>query len=65
VPEGRADDAVLKRDALYRRWLAVSDVVAAAAALVLGVVVLGEDTLAPGVLIAPAPRAGEQGRRAL
>jgi exopolysaccharide biosynthesis polyprenyl glycosylphosphotransferase len=50
VPEGRAGGAVLKRDALYRRWLAVSDV--AAAALVLGVVVVGEDSLAAGVLIA-------------
>ena len=41
-----------KRDALYRRTLAVADVVSALAAMYLGAVVLGDDALTPAVVAA-------------
>jgi exopolysaccharide biosynthesis polyprenyl glycosylphosphotransferase len=52
IPEGIPSPPVLKRDALYRRGLAVADLVAAAAALCLSVVVLGGETPALGALLA-------------
>ncbi|MGI8594625.1 MAG: sugar transferase [Solirubrobacteraceae bacterium] len=47
VPEGRGDAAVLRRDARYRRLLAVADMASAGTALYLGATVLGENSLAP------------------
>jgi exopolysaccharide biosynthesis polyprenyl glycosylphosphotransferase len=47
LPEGRADEDIAKRDALYRRALGVADVLAAGTALLLGAQVLGDDLLKP------------------
>jgi exopolysaccharide biosynthesis polyprenyl glycosylphosphotransferase len=53
IPEGRSDAVILRRDLLYRRMLAAGDVVSAALALVIGVMVLGnDDMLSPTVLAA-------------
>ena len=47
MPEGPADADVLRRDARYRRLLAVADMASAGTALYLGATVLGENSLAP------------------
>jgi len=54
MPEGPAPVSVLRRDALYRRSLAIADVLSAALALVFGVSVLGTDSLLlPVVAVVP------------
>lgn len=52
IPETIGTEASAKRDALYRRSLAVADMVAAALALVMALAVLGEDKLNPLALAA-------------
>lgn len=52
IPEGENAQRTLRRDATYRRTLASVDMLAATAAVVLGVAVLGEDALTWGALIA-------------
>ena len=52
IPEGTPEAIVLRRDALYRRALAAVDVLAAAVAVLLGVVVIGDDGLTPLALLA-------------
>lgn len=52
MPEAPTNPAVLARDAFYRRALALSDVLAAAIALIVTLPVLGQDQLKPGVLLA-------------
>jgi exopolysaccharide biosynthesis polyprenyl glycosylphosphotransferase len=53
IPEGRKDPATLRRDAVFRRSLAVADVISAAAAIALGVAVLGDESLSPALVAAP------------
>jgi lipopolysaccharide/colanic/teichoic acid biosynthesis glycosyltransferase len=50
VVEGKRSAVVLGRDALYRRSLAAADVVAATAAVLIGVVALGDDRVRPATL---------------
>jgi exopolysaccharide biosynthesis polyprenyl glycosylphosphotransferase len=50
--EGRLAEATYRRDAAYRRALALADVVSATVAVVIGVSVLGHDTLNPIALLA-------------
>jgi exopolysaccharide biosynthesis polyprenyl glycosylphosphotransferase len=52
IPEGTPGPEVLVRDALYRRALAAGDVLAAALAVFLVVVVIGHHELAAGSLLA-------------
>src|SRR3954453_19196037 len=53
LEEGPVNDNILRRDRVYRRGLAYADTVAAALALYVAVVVLGEnDTLRPAALLA-------------
>jgi exopolysaccharide biosynthesis polyprenyl glycosylphosphotransferase len=52
VDEGGPTEASAGRDAVYRRLLAVADLIAAAAAFVIAVPVLGNDALGIGVLAA-------------
>jgi exopolysaccharide biosynthesis polyprenyl glycosylphosphotransferase len=52
LPEGRANEGVLHRDALYRRVLAIADIAAAGVAVVLALVVLGDDRLQPAIVVA-------------
>ena len=51
LPEGRTSPRIARRQALHRRFLALADVLAAALALAFGVVVLGDDSLQPAVLV--------------
>jgi lipopolysaccharide/colanic/teichoic acid biosynthesis glycosyltransferase len=53
VPEGVAGTRTLKRDALYRRSLVAADLVSAAAALLVTLVLLGHQTPAPWLVLAP------------
>jgi exopolysaccharide biosynthesis polyprenyl glycosylphosphotransferase len=50
--EGRLAEATYRRDAAYRRALALADVVSATVAVVIGVSVVGHDTLNPVALLA-------------
>jgi exopolysaccharide biosynthesis polyprenyl glycosylphosphotransferase len=50
--EGRLAEATYRRDAAYRRSLALADVVSATVAVVIGVSVVGQDTLNPLALLA-------------
>ncbi|HEX2231869.1 MAG TPA: sugar transferase [Thermoleophilaceae bacterium] len=51
IPEGGTDSAVLRRDTRYRRLLALADAASAAAAVLLGVMLLGSgDSVAPWML---------------
>lgn len=52
LPEGRASEGVLHRDALYRRLLAIADIAAAGVAVVLALVVLGDDRLKLAIVAA-------------
>lgn len=52
IPEGRLRDATYRRDAIYRRTLALADVASAAIAVLLGVSILGDDALNPVALLA-------------
>src|SRR4051794_21997715 len=53
IRQGDASRRMLARDSLYRRALAVSDVVSASGALLVGIDALGtHDMLAPGALVA-------------
>src|SRR3954454_17657041 len=52
LPEAEHEPRVLSRDALYRRSLALADVVAGGVAVVTAVTVLGQDRLVAGVLLA-------------
>jgi exopolysaccharide biosynthesis polyprenyl glycosylphosphotransferase len=52
VAEGDSTAASLSRDAVYRRLLAVADILAAAAAFVVAIPLLGDDHLGLGALIA-------------
>jgi len=52
ITEGRLSTAAADRDARYRRSLALADTVAAGLAVLLGVNLLGDDTLSLNILIA-------------
>jgi exopolysaccharide biosynthesis polyprenyl glycosylphosphotransferase len=52
IPEGRLREATYRRDAIYRRTLALADVAAAAIAVLIGVPILGQDALNPVALLA-------------
>jgi exopolysaccharide biosynthesis polyprenyl glycosylphosphotransferase len=52
IPEGGATEASFRRDTIYRRCLALADVLSAAVALVIGVLLLGSDSVSPGALAA-------------
>ncbi len=52
IPEGRLRDATYRRDAIYRRALALADVASAAIAVLIGVPILGDDALNPLALLA-------------
>jgi hypothetical protein len=52
IPEGRLRDATYRRDAIYRRALALADVASAAIAVLIGVPILGNDALNPLALLA-------------
>ncbi|CAN5842281.1 hypothetical protein BH20GEM1_BH20GEM1_11510 [soil metagenome] len=57
IPEGKTDPTVVGRESLYRRALAVADVLAAALAIVLAVFVVGDGRLTPAVLLLALPLA--------
>jgi len=50
--EGRLAEATYRRDAAYRRTLALADIVSATVAVVIGVSILGHDSLNPLALLA-------------
>ncbi len=52
IPEGHLRDTTYRRDAIYRRCLAVADVGSAAVAVLIGVPMLGHDALHPLALLA-------------
>jgi exopolysaccharide biosynthesis polyprenyl glycosylphosphotransferase len=52
VREGHLRAAAYRRDAIYRRALAVADVAAAGIAVLIGVPILGQDALNPAALLA-------------
>jgi exopolysaccharide biosynthesis polyprenyl glycosylphosphotransferase len=52
IPEADFTEASRIRDTVYRRFLAAADVLSATVALVVGLPVLGDDTLSPLVLLA-------------
>ena len=52
IPEGRLRGAIYRRDAIYRRGLAVADLASAAIAVLIGVPILGDDALNPIALLA-------------
>jgi exopolysaccharide biosynthesis polyprenyl glycosylphosphotransferase len=52
VPEGGSNESTSRRDLLYRRALGLADAVAAAVALLVGVLLLGEDGVGPAVVAA-------------
>ncbi|MGH2846797.1 MAG: exopolysaccharide biosynthesis polyprenyl glycosylphosphotransferase [Thermoleophilaceae bacterium] len=52
IPEGGANESTFRRDMLYRRALGLADALSAAVAVVVGVLILGEDTLSPAALAA-------------
>lgn len=52
IADEKPTRAVSRRDAMYRRCLAASDVVAAAVALVLALTIFGDDSLQPATLVA-------------
>jgi exopolysaccharide biosynthesis polyprenyl glycosylphosphotransferase len=52
IPEGGANEASFRRDTIYRRSLALADVLSAAVALVVGVLLLGSDSVSAGALAA-------------
>jgi len=51
-PEGQLPAAAYRRDAIYRRALALADVAAAGIAVLIGVPILGQDSLNPAALLA-------------
>src|SRR5215208_4206095 len=52
IADEKSTRAVGRRDAMYRRCLAASDVAAAALALVLALTIFGDDALQPATLVA-------------
>ena len=52
IPEGGLREATYRRDAIYRRTLALADVASAAIAVLIGVPILGQDALNPAALLA-------------
>jgi exopolysaccharide biosynthesis polyprenyl glycosylphosphotransferase len=52
IPEGGYTQATYRRDAIYRRSLALADALSAGIALVVGVLLLGSDTVSPAALAA-------------
>jgi exopolysaccharide biosynthesis polyprenyl glycosylphosphotransferase len=52
IPEGYLRPATYRRDAIYRRALALGDLASAGIAVLIGVSILGEDALTPVSLIA-------------
>ena len=52
IPEGGANEATFRRDAIYRRSLGVADVVSAAIAVFIGVLLLGDDAISPAAFAA-------------
>ena len=52
IPEGRLLGSICRRDAIYRRGLAVADLASAAIAVLIGVPILGNDALNPIALLA-------------
>jgi exopolysaccharide biosynthesis polyprenyl glycosylphosphotransferase len=52
IPEGHLRAAAYRREAIYRRALALADVVAAGIAVLIGVPILGQDALNPAALLA-------------
>jgi exopolysaccharide biosynthesis polyprenyl glycosylphosphotransferase len=52
IPEGGYTQSTYRRDAIYRRLLALSDALSAAIALVVGVLLLGSDGVSPAAVAA-------------
>jgi exopolysaccharide biosynthesis polyprenyl glycosylphosphotransferase len=52
IPEGQLREATYRRDAIYRRTLALADVASAGIAVLIGVPILGQDALDPVALLA-------------
>ncbi|HEY6639022.1 MAG TPA: exopolysaccharide biosynthesis polyprenyl glycosylphosphotransferase [Solirubrobacterales bacterium] len=52
IPEGRLRGAIYRRDAIYRRSLALADIASAAIAVLIGVPILGHDAINPIALLA-------------
>jgi exopolysaccharide biosynthesis polyprenyl glycosylphosphotransferase len=52
IPEGNLRAAAYRREAIYRRALAIADVAAAGIAVLIGVPILGQDALNPAALLA-------------
>ena len=52
IPEGLLRDATYRRDAIFRRTLALADVASAGIAVLIGVPILGEDALSAAALLA-------------
>jgi exopolysaccharide biosynthesis polyprenyl glycosylphosphotransferase len=52
IPEGHLREATYRRDAIYRRALALGDLASAGIAVLIGVAILGEDALNPVALLA-------------
>ncbi len=52
LPEGRLPAAAYRRDAIYRRTLAIADVASAGIAVLIGVPILGHDSLNPAAILA-------------
>jgi exopolysaccharide biosynthesis polyprenyl glycosylphosphotransferase len=50
IPEGGSNETTFRRDMIYRRALALADAVSAAVAMVIGVLVLGEDNVSLSAL---------------
>jgi exopolysaccharide biosynthesis polyprenyl glycosylphosphotransferase len=51
IPEGGSNETTFRRDMLYRRALGLADALSAAVAVVVGVLLLGEDKVSPAALI--------------
>ncbi len=52
IPEGGANEATFRRDMIYRRSLGVADVVSGTIAILVGVLLLGEDKISPAAVAA-------------
>jgi exopolysaccharide biosynthesis polyprenyl glycosylphosphotransferase len=52
IPEGGCTPATLRRDSIYRRTLALADALSATVALLVGVLLLGSDSVSPAAIAA-------------
>ena len=52
IPEGGANEATFRRDMMYRRALGLADVLSAAIAVLVGVLLLGHDSLSSAAVLA-------------